>query len=119
MTKAQLEEIVGRCSFPGMTFSVAKVGPLLAVYGTYTEACTVTSRMEKQTTRAWLIEPGATVGGIVGTCFKLCLTSMEHRTRESFKYRDEAIYHPHHDPDILVALCKEEKGAFDGNGDPD
>lgn len=117
MTKAQLDEIVGKCSFPGMTIHTEKLGPLLGLYGTYIEECTVTGNIEVQTTRLWLIEPGATVGGVVGTCFKLCLTSMEHRTRESFKYRDEAIYHPHRDPDILAALCKTEKGIPDDNRD--
>lgn len=109
MTKAQLDDVVSNCSFPGMTLRAAKVGPLLCVYGTYEEPDTITGKVEVQTTRLWLIEPGATVGGVVGPCFKLCLTSMEHRTRESFKYRDQAIYHPHHNPEVLVGLCKSEK----------
>lgn len=113
MTLAQLEEIVSKCSFPGMTLRAEKIGALLVIYGQYDEADTVTHKVERQTTRAWLIEPGATVGQVVGTCFRLCLTSMEHRTRESFAYRDEAIYHPHHDPDVLVALCEQEKGLRD------
>jgi hypothetical protein len=117
MTHSELGKIVDRCSFPGMTLCVVKVGPLLGVYGTYDEPCTVTGKMERQTTRLWLFEPGATVGGVVGTCFKLCLTSMEHRTRESFKYRDEAIYHPHHNPEVLVGLCKAEKVGLDENRD--
>jgi hypothetical protein len=117
MTKAQLEEIVGKCSFPGMTIRAGLVGPLLVVYGTYDEADTVTGNVEPQTTRLWLIQPGATVGDVVGTCFKLCLTSMEHRTREWFKYRDEAIYHPHRDPDTLVALCRAEKEGPDADRD--
>jgi hypothetical protein len=43
---------------------------------------------------------------IVTTAFKAVMTAMEHEVRESFKYRDVAIYNPHLDPDSLVDFVK-------------
>ena len=48
---------------------------------------------------------------IVATAFKCVMTSMEHRVREWFLYRDRAIYHPHYDVDALHAICEQRDVA--------
>lgn len=56
---------------------------------------------ELQQTRRWLISPKMTKSEIVQTVFKCALTSMEHRTREWFLYKNRAIFGPHFDVDQL------------------
>lgn len=68
-----------------------------------------TGKDETQFTRKWLISPHATKSEIVQTCFKLCITSMEHRCREHFKYMNTRVFGPHFDIDDLVSICKDGK----------
>lgn len=65
----------------------------------------ITDSQNLQETRAWLLHVGMTKSEFVATCFKCVVTSLEHEARESFKYRGEAIYGPHHDVDALHRVC--------------
>lgn len=93
--------------FPGYAFNVNRSDHGGGVYlqGTYDEPCAITGKVEAQYTRKWLISPHMTDSEIVFTAFKLCLTSMEHRTREFFTYKGERIASPHLDVEDLVKLC--------------
>jgi hypothetical protein len=71
----------------------------------YMDADIVTGREEVQTTRKWILSEHMTKSELVQTAFKCCLTSMEHRTRESFKYKGKRIFGPHFDVELLVLLC--------------
>lgn len=77
--------------------------------GMYLEADIYTHKQEVQYTRKWLISPHMTDTEIIMTAFKLCLTSMEHKTRESFTYKGARIFGPHFDVEDLVRLCKDGK----------
>lgn len=72
----------------------------------YDEPDTVTGVVTTQYTRKWLIEVTNTRSEIVATAFKCALTSMEHRTREWFKYEGKSIYQPHYDVDDLWEICE-------------
>jgi len=65
-------------------------------------------------TRKWLLSPHATDSEIVQTAFKCVITSMEHRAREGFRYKDKQVFGPHFDVEDLVSLCANngtDKGA--------
>lgn len=84
------------------------------VQGVYLEPDIYTGVQEHQFTRKWLVTPAMTDSEIVQTAFKLCMTSMEHRTREAFKYKGARIFGPHFDVEDLVRLCK--AGGEDAGG---
>lgn len=116
------EALVARCmgvlqhaTFMNYTFGV-NASPRGEVYlqGYYPDADIYTGREELQTTRRWLLSPQMTDSEIVQTAFKLCMTSMEHRTREAFKYQGARIFGPHFDVQDLVRLCKD--GREDAGG---
>jgi hypothetical protein len=98
--------IVEECRFKDYQFGVCVDGRG-AVYlqAHYDEPDTLTGIVERQFTRRWFLSPKMTKSEIVATVFKCAVTSMEHRTREWFLYRQRAIYHPHYDVDQLYAIC--------------
>ena len=63
------------------------------------------SSPEEQLTRKWLLSPHMTESEMIQTAFKCVLTSMEHRTREHFKYKNARIFGPHFNVNDLVRLC--------------
>jgi hypothetical protein len=92
---------------PGYEFHTEYEGTTAFIHATYMEADTVSGAIEEQRTREWVIDMlKASRSQVVATCFKCVITSMEHKTREWFLYRDKAIYQPHHDVDALLAICE-------------
>lgn len=85
------------------------------VQGSYWENDVVTGKPELQKTRKWILSEYMTKSEIVQTIFKMCLTSMEHRTREHFLYKGQRVFSPHYDVEALVELC--EAGRFDERED--
>lgn len=77
------------------------------LYAEYDEADVYTRQGEIQRTRKWNLTPQMSDSEIVQTAFKLCLTSMEHRTREAFVYKGARIFGPHFNVDDLVQLCRD------------
>jgi len=104
MRRAEAQEILAECGFQDYRFEVVEVNDCLFLRAVYYEADTVTGKRERQQTRHWVIETTMSRSELVATAFKCALTSMEHRTREWFRYRGKAIYMPHYDVDQLVAL---------------
>jgi hypothetical protein len=52
--------------------------------------------------RKWYVSCHATPSELVQTAFKAVMTAMEHEVRESFYYRNAAIFGPHFDVDELA-----------------
>lgn len=77
----------------------------------YAEDDTYTGEPAMQFTRRWALTPPMTKSEFIQTCFKCALTSMEHRTREGFKYQGRRVYGPHFDVDDLWRLCEERENA--------
>lgn len=101
--------LLAQVNFPGYTFQVdCDVGAgIVRMQGSYYEPDALTGYgTTLQKTRKWLLSAHMTDSEIVFTAFKLCLTSMEHRTREFFTYRGERIASPHFDVEDLVKLCR-------------
>lgn len=81
------------------------------VQGNYVERDIYTGVPAMQFTRKWLLSPAMTDSEVVQTLFKLCLTSMGHRTREAFTYKGARIFGPHFDVNDLADLCREREDA--------
>lgn len=96
------------CKFPEYTLYIS-IDSRGAAYlrGSYLEKDTITGNVEVQQTRRWFLSPEMLKSEIVATAFKCVMTSMEHRTREWFTYKNKAIYMPHYDVDELHKICEE------------
>jgi hypothetical protein len=102
----EMLDVLDCVSFPGYEFSVTMDGRgAIYLQAAYREADTQTMQAERQLTRRWFMSPEMTRSEIVSTAFKCIITSQEHRTREWFKYRGNAIFMPHFDVDALWELC--------------
>jgi hypothetical protein len=103
-------DIVTLCTYPDYEFRVLVDGRG-AVYlqGSYVEPDTITGKLESQVTRRWFLSPEMTRSEIVQTVFKCVVTSMEHRAREWFRYKEQPVFAPHFDVDALFDLCVARK----------
>jgi hypothetical protein len=101
--------VISECSFQDYEFQVQESPTTGAVYlqARYNEPDTVTGNVEIQYTRRWFLSPEMSRSEIVSTAFKCVLTSMEHRTREWFLYKNRAVYQPHYDVDSLWEICED------------
>lgn len=110
MTFGEMVEVVERCAYPGYEFTVRlnDRGELFLQAG-YMEPDTTNGLASWQTTRRWLLSPSMEPSEIVQTVFKCVVTSMEHRAREWFRYREQPVFGPHFDVEALVELCRRGK----------
>lgn len=111
MTLDQIRATIALCDFEGFNFDVLENGGCLYLQAAWLEPCITTGKSTLQKSRKWLLSPHMTKSEIVQTAFKLAMTAVEHRTRESFKYRGKRIFGPHFDVDALHQLCTD--GRFD------
>lgn len=77
----------------------------LYLQASYMEDDIYTGKPELQMTRRWFISNEMTKSELVQTTFKCIMTSMEHRVREHFKYRDQLVFGPHFNIDELWCLA--------------
>jgi hypothetical protein len=106
---SRYRSIVSLCRFENYAFEVSEGHGGVYLQATYLEADIVTGVPEVQHTRKWLLSPKMTRSELVQTCFKLAITSMEHRTRENFTYRGKRIFGPHFDVEALWQLCADKR----------
>ena len=95
-------------------FDVYSDGDFGYLQAHYSEPDIVTGQMEEQATRKWKLSPYMTKSEFIQTCFKCAITSMEHRTREHFRYKGKAIFGPHFDVDALVSICEAKQYDYRG-----
>jgi len=107
----QMRVILTDIRFYDYEFHIHEDSDFGYLQATYIEPDIVTGKPERQHTRKWKLSGHMTKSEFVQTAFKCCITSMEHRTREHFRYRNAAVFGPHYDVDTLVELCKAR--AFD------
>lgn len=93
------------------TFNVRESHGGVFLQARYTEPDTYSGVPESQLTRKWLLSPYMTKSEVIQTAFKCCLTSMEHRAREGFRYKGARVFGPHFDVDDLVGLCRHRENA--------
>lgn len=104
---AQCQAWLADVQFLSYEFSVREGHGGVFLQASYLEPDTYTGRCEEQVTRKWLLSPAMTQSEVVQTAFKCCLTSMEHRTREEFKFRGARVFGPHFDVNDLVTICRD------------
>ncbi|KUZ70706.1 hypothetical protein WI40_14070 [Burkholderia ubonensis] len=114
----EMRELLRDIRFLDYTFLVVQPvrGGSPYLQASYVEPDVVTGAPEAQSTRKWQLSLHMTKSEFVQTAFKCCLTSMEHRAREHFRYRGAAVYGPHFDVDALLSLCATKR--FDYRADP-
>lgn len=110
MTVEEMRKVIALCTFHNYSFAVQE-GPGGTIYlkGSYIDRDIVTGQHEWQHTRKWLLSLHMTKSEIVQTCFKLVMTSMEHRAREGFTYRGKRVFGPHFDVDALFQICADKR----------
>lgn len=57
--------------------------------------------------RKWRLSKHMTRSEIVQTAFMAALACEEHECRETFKYREQAVFGPHFNVEALVKLCEQ------------
>ncbi|MBN8479496.1 MAG: hypothetical protein J0L91_11065 [Burkholderiales bacterium] len=105
MSVDEMCSLVSLVSFEGFEFHVYESRGGVHLQAVWIEPCIASGVRERQYSRKWLLSPSMTRSEIVQTCFKLVLTAVEHRARETFKYRGKRIFGPHFDVDQLHHLC--------------
>jgi hypothetical protein len=107
--RPSMRAIVDSCRFEGYAFEVNAGHGGIHLQATYLDADIVTGEPAVQHTRKWLLSPHMTRSEIVQTCFKLVMTSMEHRAREGFTYRGKRVFGPHFDVEALWQICADKR----------
>lgn len=106
LTYGEMIDVLDDIRFMDYSFCVKLHSGYPYLQANFVEPDIVTGRKEVQYTRKWQLSPHMTKSEFIQTVFKCCMTSMEHRTREHFRYKGSAVYSPHYDVDALVDLCK-------------
>jgi len=112
MNKQEIEGILKDVSFYDHEFHVVEKGDILYLQMSYYEPDAenvLDSEQKLQKTRKWYLSPWATKDEIIQTAFKAAITSMEHRTREWFRYKGMSIFGPHFNIDKLVEICEQKE----------
>jgi hypothetical protein len=94
---------------PGWKFRLLKKGDGFLLQVVFSAPCTVTGAMQEQRGRKWYVSSHACVGEFVRTAFKAIEAAEMHELQENFRYRGEAIFDPHRDPDTLADLSRNKK----------
>ena len=106
MRTDEMRDLLQLVQFDDYAFHITEAGEgNIYLQPSYVDADIVTGKMEVQHTRKWKLSPHMTKSELVQTAFKLCMTSMEHRCRESFLYQGRRVFGPHFDIDRLWEFC--------------
>lgn len=105
MDLPEIRALVALVSFENYRFVVSEGHGGMYLQAVFDEVCIASGKKTTQYTRKWLLSPNMTRSEIVQTCFKLVMTSVEHRAREGFKYKGKRIFGPHFNVEELWKLC--------------
>ena len=114
---ADFIRIVGDIQFPEYELMVVRRGEDLVLYARYWDADIVTGKLTEQKTRKWLLSWHMVPSEVVQTAFKCIMTSMEHRVREHFLYKEQRVFGPHFDVEALVDIARARRLDYRGKGD--
>lgn len=103
--------ILADVKLEGYIFEVSAGHGGVYLRGIYWDEDVYTKKLERQTTRKWLLSPFMTRSEIVQTAFKCAATSFEHRVREGFLYKGRRVFGPHFEIEDLWGLCKDRENA--------
>jgi hypothetical protein len=108
-TRQEIANIVGHCKYPGFEIQV-KIDKdsdrlYLQVYCPH-DFDNDTGQEVSWTGRKWMLSPYMCKNELVNTAFAAVERAVIHEMREKFKYRGEAIFNTHLDPDKLVDFVR-------------
>ncbi len=109
MTVDEMREELKHVKFLDYSFEIILKNELPFLRASYEEVDIVTGKIVIQKTRKWYVSEHATLSEFIQTAFKCALTSMEHRTRENFKWNGKRIFSPHFDLRALWAMCNDRQ----------
>lgn len=104
-----VQEIIDSIQCLDYNFTVVQKDGYAYLQAWYNENDVDTGKPEVQKTRKWLLSKYMVKSEIVQTALKCVLTSLEHRTREHFKYKGELVFGPHYDIEALYELAKAKR----------
>jgi hypothetical protein len=108
---ARFASLLKLVHFQNYRFIVHLHKETIQLYAEYEDIDVDTDELETMRTRRWNLTPQMTDSEVIQTAFKLVMTSMEHRAREGFLYKDARVFGPHFDVNDLVLLCKSRENA--------
>lgn len=111
MSIDEIKTLLAQLKFKDWRFVIQMDGTRMLLVVEFEDRCAFSGKMATHRSRKWPLSPHQTKSEIVQTAFVAVMTAMEHEVRESFTYRDQAVYGPHYHVDYLHDLC--EQGAFD------
>lgn len=108
MNGDDFRKILNDVAYPDYTFLVLDDGfgrAFLQIE--FTALDTTTGAPGVWKSRKWPLSPHMTRSEVVQTALAATLMANEHEAREVFKYKGYAIFGPHFDVDVLLALAKD------------
>ncbi len=103
MNLSEMQEVIGKVTIkdhPSVSAKVVMEGLKDITY--YLQLRDLDMDPTFNTGRKWKLSPHMTKSELVGTMFKAWMSWVEHEAREAFLYRDQAIFGPHFDVDVLA-----------------
>lgn len=73
------------------------------------DVCNDTGESCELKSRKWMLSEHMTKSEIIQTAFKAVLVAEEHEIREKFTYKNEPIFGPHFDLEVMVELSRAGK----------
>ena len=113
LVKEDFESILSDVEYCHWEFNVKEDGTRYYLQLTWQDEDCDTGVVETMTSRKWFLSPHMTRSEVVQTALKAVLTAIEHEARERFKYRDQAIFGPHFDVDVLARLAAFEAATVE------
>lgn len=95
-------EVLDQIRYKDWTLDAQEYGPGIAIQVRFDSPDSQTGRPERQAGRLWPLPFDWTVSDLVRTAFLAIMTAEEHEIRETFRYRDRAIFGPHFDVEVLA-----------------
>lgn len=113
MNLHQALQTISRVRYPGFKFAIQgdfEAGKVTYLRATFQAVdAEFPAALMEQKTRKWLLSAFMTDAELVQTALKCVMTAVEHEVREHFRYKGEAIFHPHYDLDTLVQACRDKR----------
>lgn len=110
-TKESLEKFVSEFEFNDWNFNLKfkNDGPYLQITFMASDNMNPDSELSLQSCRKWMLSYYMTDDEVVGTAWKAVEAAVLHEAREQFKWKDEPIYRPHIDPQVLWDISNANK----------
>jgi len=108
-TKETLQKFVDELQFNDWEFHLRLKNEIPYLQIKFMAPCNDTGKMELQSCRKWMLSYHMNTDELISTAYKATEAAVLHEMREQFKWRGEALFHPHIDPQELWKLAHEKR----------